>query len=336
MKTKLYIILSLTALAIGMLSCKKADNPVDEKRIVTAAATEITMVSARLNGSVSSAEMIKAADVGFVLSTSADLKDGIQIWADGNDGDKTYYAQVADLTVSTTYYYKAILKGGSYYLEGDVKQFTTKPFVFAAVDLGLSVKWANANLGAKAHYESGDFYAWGEVEPKAEYTWSNYKWGNGADTYSSIKFTKYCSSKLPKYWAGTGNPDNKFRLDPEDDAAHVKLRGNWRSPTTDDVEELRKTMVNPDYKWEWISSGGHSGLNVTYLVNGESVFFPTTMVTSDGVERGIYWTIYCCGWDYTDYFLARDFEISQPAFSQKTLSGTGGRAGGRAIRPVTN
>ena len=333
MKTRFLLI---TLLPLLLASCGEKSIPVDEKRIFTAEVTEVTLVSAQLNGSVSSSEMIKAADVGFIISTSADLKDGIQIMTNENDGDKTFFVQVSDLTVSTTYYYKAILKGGSYYLEGDIKKFTTKPFQFAAVDLGLNVKWANANLGAKAHYEPGDFYAWGEVEPKAEYTWSNYKWGNGADTYSSIKFTKYCSKKLPKYWAGAGEPDNKFRLDPEDDAAYVNLGGNWRLPTTDDMDELRKTMFNPDYKWEWISSGGHPGLNVTYLVNGESVFFPTFAdVYGDGVERGVYWTIYCCGSDFTDYFLARGFEISQPAFSQKTLSGTGGRAGGRAIRPVT-
>ena len=35
-----------------------------------------------------------------------------------------------------------------------------------AVDLGLSVKWANCNVGASTPEEYGDYFAWGEVHPK--------------------------------------------------------------------------------------------------------------------------------------------------------------------------
>ena len=35
-----------------------------------------------------------------------------------------------------------------------------------AVDLGLSVKWATMNVGANAPEEYGDYFAWGETEPK--------------------------------------------------------------------------------------------------------------------------------------------------------------------------
>ena len=34
------------------------------------------------------------------------------------------------------------------------------------VDLGLSVKWATCNLGATKDDEIGNYYAWGETEPK--------------------------------------------------------------------------------------------------------------------------------------------------------------------------
>lgn len=40
---------------------------------------------------------------------------------------------------------------------------------YKAVDLGLSVKWATCNVGASKPYEYGDFFAWGEVEPKERY-----------------------------------------------------------------------------------------------------------------------------------------------------------------------
>ena len=45
-----------------------------------------------------------------------------------------------------------------------------------AVDLGLSVRWADCNLGANSPEASGDYFAWGETETKAKYAWDNYKW----------------------------------------------------------------------------------------------------------------------------------------------------------------
>ena len=35
-----------------------------------------------------------------------------------------------------------------------------------AVDLGLSVKWANMNVGAKKSTAYGTYFAWGETQPK--------------------------------------------------------------------------------------------------------------------------------------------------------------------------
>ena len=44
------------------------------------------------------------------------------------------------------------------------------------VDLGLSVKWATCNIGAINPEEYGDYFAWGEVEPKEVYDWSTYRY----------------------------------------------------------------------------------------------------------------------------------------------------------------
>ena len=49
------------------------------------------------------------------------------------------------------------------------------------VDLGLSVKWATYNVGASNPWEEGNFYAYGEIEPKSEYTLENYKWACDRD-----------------------------------------------------------------------------------------------------------------------------------------------------------
>ena len=81
------------------------------------------------------------------------------------------------------------------------------------VDLGLSVKWATCNVGADSPEDYGDYFAWGETEPKSTYYWSTYKWYRG--DYDNL--TKYCTS------SSYGTVDNKKQLDLSDDAA----RANW-------------------------------------------------------------------------------------------------------------
>ena len=49
---------------------------------------------------------------------------------------------------------------------------------FKIVDMGLSVKWASCNLGACKSEQSGNYYAWGELNKKANYT------ANNSATYS--------------------------------------------------------------------------------------------------------------------------------------------------------
>ena len=49
----------------------------------------------------------------------------------------------------------------------------TKPDYVEAVDLGLSVRWANCNVGATKPTESGAFFAWGETVEKEIYDFEN-------------------------------------------------------------------------------------------------------------------------------------------------------------------
>lgn len=56
------------------------------------------------------------------------------------------------------------------------------------VDLGLSVKWATCNIGASSPEELGEYYAWGEVQPKESYSWENYKWCTGKNSSSQNIF----------------------------------------------------------------------------------------------------------------------------------------------------
>ena len=132
-----------------------------------------------------------------------------------------------------------------------------------AIDLGLSVKWGSFNLGATKPEEYGDYFAWGETEPKEDYSWSSYKWCMG----SNDSMTKY--NTVPSF-GQNGFTDGESVLVPEDDAANVYLGGNWRMPTYAEWVELLNNCT-----WTWITQNGVNGRLVT-ASNGNSIFLPAT------------------------------------------------------------
>ena len=132
------------------------------------------------------------------------------------------------------------------------------------VDLGLSVNWATFNVGATRPEEYGDYYAWGETEPKSKYDWSTYKFCTGPDS----SLTKYNTK------SESGRVDNKLVLDPEDDVAHVKWGADWRMPTVLEIEEL---CDSDNCKWTWTSQNGVNGFKVVSKIpgyEGKSIFIP--------------------------------------------------------------
>lgn len=131
------------------------------------------------------------------------------------------------------------------------------------VDLGLpsGTLWATCNVGASSPEEYGDYFAWGETEPKDYYDWSTYKWCNG----SSDTMTKYCTDSILGY---NGFTDGKTELDPEDDAAYVNWGSSWRMPTIEQQIELIGNC-----SWTWTTQNGVKGYLVTGA-NGNSIFLP--------------------------------------------------------------
>ena len=152
------------------------------------------------------------------------------------------------------------------------------------VDLGLpsGIKWATCNVGATTPEEYGDYFAWGETEPKTTYNWSTYKYCNG----SSTTMTKYCTS------SSYGTVDNKTTLELIDDAARVNWGGDWRMPTKAEQDELRDTS---NCTWAWTTQNGVNGYKVTSVVNGNSLFLPAAgyryndYLSSAG-SYGYYWS----------------------------------------------
>lgn len=49
------------------------------------------------------------------------------------------------------------------------------------VDLGLpsGTLWATYNVGATSPYEKGQYFAWGETDPREDFSWESYKFFKG-------------------------------------------------------------------------------------------------------------------------------------------------------------
>lgn len=142
------------------------------------------------------------------------------------------------------------------------------------VDLGLSVKWANTNMGAESPEETGNYYAWGETEPKADYSWATYYYSKDG----GLDMTRY------------NGTDNIQYADSNDDVVHAKKGGDWRMPTLDEWNELRE-------KCTWVEQvrNGRKGYKITSTINGNSIFLPIAGLM-DGTQRkdgmrARYWSI---------------------------------------------
>ncbi|MGM9818922.1 MAG: hypothetical protein ACI30B_08105 [Paludibacteraceae bacterium] len=141
------------------------------------------------------------------------------------------------------------------------------------VDLGLSVKWAVCNIGAKNAEDYGCYFAWGETATKETYANGNYKW---ATAKYNAEFKEWSIESLTKYCTNSdeGTVDNKTMLDLEDDAARANWGGSWRMPTAEEWAEL----CNPDNcTWKPIKDDGNEkikGFKVTSKINGNSIFLP--------------------------------------------------------------
>ncbi|MBQ9363619.1 MAG: Ig domain-containing protein [Bacteroidaceae bacterium] len=184
-------------------------------------------------------------------------------------------------TVSTTGQVKAVAAGTAIItcaaLDGSGVKATCEVSVgyyendHEYIDLGLSVKWASMNIGASSPGNYGDYFAWGETEPKSgEYYWNTYKHCKYGSTYS---ITKYNAS------------DGKTTLDSWDDAANVQWGGSWRMPTYDELDELKTKCM-------WTKTP--QGFRVIGP-NGNSILMPIAgyrwmSAYNAGGEYGYYWS----------------------------------------------
>ena len=164
--------------------------------------------------------------------------------------------------------------------------YTTKPYVIADgkyfyididdrwVDLGLpsGILWAKYNVGATSPEEYGDYYAWGEIEPKSNYNADNYK---------------YSSTDSDGYWTGSyiGSDISETKYD----IAYIVWGEGARMPRNSDFKELIRVCSWRHEIYKSIVGVWFDG------PNGNSIFLPMagTRIRDEYdslAEDGFYWS----------------------------------------------
>ena len=154
-----------------------------------------------------------------------------------------------------------------------------------AIDLGLpsGTLWASYNVGARTPEEYGDYYAWGEIDTKDSYTWSNYIHCDG---------TKETCHYIGADFAGT-----------DYDVAHKLWGDRWTTPTKAQIDELTKLCTK-----EWTMQNGVKGCRITGP-NGNSIFLPAAGFAAynympyKGGEYSIYMSSTACDDNYDNWCL---------------------------------
>jgi len=117
------------------------------------------------------------------------------------------------------------------------------------IDLGLpsGTKWACCNVGASAPEGYGNYYTWGETQPKSVYNWDTYQYGSSGDNVVNI------GSDI----AGT-----------QYDAATANWGVPWRMPSKAQIQELLNNCSST-----WTTQNGVNGRKFTGP-NGGTIFLP--------------------------------------------------------------
>ena len=254
--------------------------------VTTSSVSNITETSAKCGGTVT-ASGYSVGDCGLCYSELPNPTVSSYITSD-QVGTGTFTSTMSGLEPGTKYYVRAYATTSSGTLYGEQKEFTTLgdnnggdddddddngggndgPTTGTInghewVDLGLpsGLKWATCNVGASSPEDYGDYYAWGETSPKAEYSYNN-SFTYGDEGISDI----------------SGNTQY--------DAARANWGGSWRMPTDNELHELFEETdldVTDDGYFKLIGPNGN------YIILQYAGYKEKTSLKNDG-NSGYYWT----------------------------------------------
>lgn len=242
--------------------------------VKTVSATDVDIHNAVITGEVISdggAEVVERGFIWNILDDDNGPTESQRVEVGSGLGVFTY--QFTDLLPETEYSVQAYAINSEGEANGEYIFFTTLEDEaeenlingYEYVDLGLpsGLKWATQNVGASSPTESGNYYAWGEIEPKEEYTEAN-------NVTNNLPLTQISG-------------DTNY------DAAAVRWGETWRIPTREEMEELRD-----ECSWIWSIHDNVLGYKVVGP-NGNQIFLPASgfvFVTTPYFyqQYGYYWT----------------------------------------------
>ena len=300
--------------------------PVSSVDVTTGEPTDITAVSATISGEVMLLTDTHVFMRGVCWGTTSNPDiDGIY-FLDGA-GEGLFNVTLDELTPNTTYYVRAYAVSDHGLAYGEEQSFTTLDNGggggddHAYVDLGLpsGLLWATCNIGAENPEDYGDYFAWGETQPKDYYDWDTYQYCNG----SNNTLTKYCNNSSYGY---NGFTDNLTALLPEDDAATAKWGEGWRMPTKEEFQELYNNTAS-----DWTTQNGVNGWLFT-ASNGNSLFLPAAGYrdTNDLYHAGSH----CYYWSSSLDTLRPSYAFGIDFNSLYYSMYSNGRLSGQSVRPV--
>ena len=238
-----------------------------------AAKTTTSTLSLPLNDFTISAS--ETSTIYFMMAPANLLGETLEVTLSDEKGSYIKYEVAGKNFVAGTAYAYALIDGAL--MDGEKTEVLIPQY---AVDLGLpsGTFWADRNVGADAPEAYGDYFAYGETEPKDVYGWNSYKWCYGSKNTQH----KYCTS-------GTyGIVDGKTMLEPDDDAAYVNMGSEWCIPTSAEWVELFDNCIQ-----NWTIQNGVGGRKLISKHNGNSIFLPAAWYSGGGSNSttlGVYWS----------------------------------------------
>ena len=191
--------------------------------IITAEATEIGFFSAVLNGTVNNPSGLTGGSFGFILSKNADptVDNGWVIQNMELDGSNKFSYEATELSIATTYYYRAYFKYEGEYRMGKTRSFTTMDF---ADDLIITaeateIDYFSAVFNGTVNIPS-DFNGWyrfGFIYFSADPTENDKEIevekldGSNKFSYKAANLS-YGTTYFYRAYFKTGDPDIKYRM----------------------------------------------------------------------------------------------------------------------------